>query len=286
MFVIAGVSGNTGKVVAETLLAQKQPVRVLVRDAAKGEPWKAKGAEVAVADLGDADALGRAFAGAKGAYVLAPPNMAVADFRAYQRATVDAIVKGVEKARVPHVVLLSSVGAQHASGTGPIAALHDAEKRLAALPGTKLTAIRAAYFMENLAGSLGMLAQGVLSTFFPADLPVPMVATADIGKLAASVLVEGTPQSQVIELGSPVTMNDVAAALGRIVGKPVTVQVGPVEAMVGALTGFGLPQQMAELYQEMTGAIIRGHVTFEGGGHRRVQGTTSVETVLRGLLGK
>lgn len=286
MFVIAGVSGHTGKVAAETLLAQKQPVRVLVRDAAKGEPWKAKGAEVAVADLGDADALARAFAGAKGAYVLAPPNMAVADFRAYQRATVDAIVKGVEKARLPHVVLLSSVGAQQASGTGPIVALHDAEKRLAALPGTKLTAIRAAYFMENLAGSLGMLEQGSLMSFFPADSAFPMVATVDIGKLVASVLVEGTQQSQVIELGSPVSMNDAAAALGRILGKPIGVQVAPVEAMAGALTGFGVPQQVAELYQEMTGAIIRGHVAFEGGGHRRVHGTTPIETVLRGLVGK
>ena len=51
MYVVAGVSGNTGSVVADTLLAQKLPVRVVVRDEAKGAPWKAKGAEVAIADL-------------------------------------------------------------------------------------------------------------------------------------------------------------------------------------------------------------------------------------------
>jgi uncharacterized protein YbjT (DUF2867 family) len=209
--------------------------------------------------------------------------MAASDFRAFQRATVDAVTRAVETARVPHVVLLSSIGAQHAEGTGPITGLHVAEKQLAAR--TKLTSLRAAYFMENLAGSLGMLEQGALASFFPADFAFPMVATQDIGRLAASLLVEGGAKSEVVELGSLVSMNDAAAALGRILGKPVRVEVAPVEAMASALVGFGLPQQMAELYQEMTGAILRGHVAFAEG-TRRVAGTTPIETVLRGLLGK
>ena len=82
--VVAGVSGNTGKIVAESLLQQKRAVKVVVRDPAKGEPWKAKGAEVAVADLGDAAALGRALKGADGAYLLIPPTFAAPDFAAYQ----------------------------------------------------------------------------------------------------------------------------------------------------------------------------------------------------------
>jgi uncharacterized protein YbjT (DUF2867 family) len=41
MFVVLGASGNTGKVVAETLLTQKKKVRVVLRDAAKGQAWKA-----------------------------------------------------------------------------------------------------------------------------------------------------------------------------------------------------------------------------------------------------
>jgi hypothetical protein len=36
MFVVVGASGNTGKVVAETLLRQKKKVRVVLHDAAKG----------------------------------------------------------------------------------------------------------------------------------------------------------------------------------------------------------------------------------------------------------
>ena len=75
MFAITGITGHTGAVVAETLLAAGKPVRVIVRDAAKGAAWKARGAEVAVADLKDAAALAQAFRGVQGAYVLSPPDL-------------------------------------------------------------------------------------------------------------------------------------------------------------------------------------------------------------------
>src|SRR4051794_21351787 len=106
-YVIAGVSGNTGSVVAASLLDAGASVKVLVRDAAKGEAWRARGAEVAVADLGDAEALAGALRGAKGAYLLVPPNLAAPSFREYQRRTGEALVEAVRRSGIPHVVLLS-----------------------------------------------------------------------------------------------------------------------------------------------------------------------------------
>jgi len=286
-YVIAGVSGHTGKVAAQTLLDAGEKVRVVVRDAAKGEAWRAKGAEVAVADLGDATALAAALAGARGAYLLLPPNLSTGDFRAYQRRTGEAIVEAVRRARTPHVALLSSVGAQHASGNGPIAGLHTLERGLGALEGTRTTAIRAAYFMENLGGSLGMLDQGVLPCFTPTNVAFEMIATRDIGRVAATALREGAKGFEVIELSAARTwsMDDAAAALSEITGKTVKAQQFPLDAMVPTLTGFGFPQDVAELYREMTEGMLRGHVAFEGG-HRRVRGETDLTTVLRGILGR
>lgn len=284
-YVIAGVSGNTGSVAANALLDAGAKVRVVVRDAAKGAPWRARGAEVAVADLGDANALTEALRGAKGAYLLVPPNMAAPDFRAYQRATGEAIVEAVRRSAVPHVVLLSSVGAQHPSGTGPIAGLHPVEKGLAALPNTASTFVRAAYFMENLGGSLGMLAQGVLPTFAPADVAFPMIATQDIGRTAAQLLREGASKTTVVELSAAkkYSMDDAAATLSTLTGRPVKAQTFPLDAMVPTLTGMGMPAQIAELYREMTGAMTSGLVAFEGT-HRTVHGPTPLETVLRALV--
>lgn len=283
-FVIAGVTGNTGKVAAAALLARGQAVRVIVRDARKGEPWMQKGAEVAVADLGDAAAMTRALAGARGAYLLVPPSVTAPSFRAYQDATVDALAAAIEATGVPHVALLSSVGAQHPGGNGPIAGLHRAEARLGAISGTRSSFIRAAYFMENLGGSLSMLPEGAIPSFLPADFAFDMIATKDIGALAASLLLEGAPATQIIDLSAgKSSMRDVASALSKIVGREISVRELPLAAVTPTFIGMGLPADLAALYQEMLAGIASGGVAF-GGGHRRVEGTTKLSVFLEGLL--
>ena len=287
MYAIAGVTGHTGSVVATTLLAQGKPVRVIVRDAAKGEAWRAKGAEVAIADLADSAALTRALTGVTGASLLLPPNgVAEVPLEAMGKVAT-SLATAVRAAAVPHVVLLSSVGAQHATGTGPIRALHVAERELAAT-GAALTAVRAAYFQENWGAAFGILAQGVLPTFVPVDLRYPQVATADIGRTIASALVEGGARGtrQVIELSGPrdYTAVEVAAALATITGKPVTAQAAPLEAVVPTFTSFGLSAPVAELYREMYAGITSGQVAWEGGSARAVRGSVELEDTLRGLL--
>ncbi len=285
MYVVTGVSGNTGSVVAETLLSQKKAVRVVVRDAAKGAPWKARGAEVAVADLRDVPALTEALRGAEGAYLLSPPDLKAKDMLAEFAERTIGVAKAVSEAKVPHVVYLSSAGAQHAEGTGPIRSTHFGEMKLAAA-APRATFVRAAYFMENWASSLGGIEAGVFPSFLAPDLRVPMVATKDIGRTAAHALVEGTPG--VIELSGPrdYTAREVAKALSGIVGKELTVQQGPEEAIVPALMSFGFSASVAGLFQEMIHGINTGHVAWEGGAAKSVRGTVAIEEVLRGLLGK
>jgi uncharacterized protein YbjT (DUF2867 family) len=288
-FAVAGVSGNTGKAAAETLLALGHQVRVIVRDAAKGEPWRAKGAEVALADLRDVGALATALEGVDGAYLLVPPLMAPG-FRAWQAEVGGALVAAAEAARANHVVFLSSIGAQHPAGTGPVAGLYPVEKALRASVAEgrikSATFLRAGYFMENLAGSLGALEQGILPGFMPVDLPIDMIASRDIGRVAAELLAQGGQGLAVVELGGPaVTLNDAAAALTEIVGRPIAAIQAPLEQMVPTLTGFGIPLELAELYAELAGAITSGHIAWEGTG-RRVLGTTPVAQVLRGVLGR
>jgi uncharacterized protein YbjT (DUF2867 family) len=289
MYAITGVSGHTGSVVADTLLAQGKPVRVVVRDAAKGEPWKAKGAEVAVASLDDRAALTRAFAGTKGAYVLLPPNPTSPDPIGANAKVTASIAAAVTAAGVPHVVLLSSIGAQHADGTGPIKTLHVAERELAAT-GAGLTAVRAAYFQENWGASLGTLESGTVYAFLPTELAFPQVATRDIGRVAAAALVEGAArgETRVIELAGPreASGEDVARALTKLVGKPVAVQTAPLDAVVPTFTGFGLSTAVADLYREMYAGIISGRVAWQGGKARAVRGSVPVEDTVAKLLGR
>ena len=286
MYVVFGVTGNTGKVVADTLLSQKKAVRVVVRDAAKGAPWKAQGAEVAVATVDDPASLEKALKGAEGAYILLPPDYGSKDNLGDKVRQVDAFAKAIPASGVKHVVLLSSIGAQHEAGTGPIKSLHAAEKRFAQT-GVPFTFLRAPYFMENFGASLGsVVSDGVLYAMF--DKKIPMIATRDIGAAAAKLLVEGPGTPNVVNLHGPgeYAPSDAAAALAKILGKPVNVVLVPEAGRVGALTAAGLTEDLAKLFAEMNAGIGKGLLVFETSGVRDAKGTTEFEAVLRGLLGK
>ncbi|MES2642280.1 MAG: NmrA family NAD(P)-binding protein [Myxococcota bacterium] len=284
MFVVTGVSGNTGSVVADRLLAAGRKVRVVVRDAAKGAPWAARGAEVAVADLGDADALAAALTGAEGAWLLVPPNVGAADVPAFQKGLVDAIVTALGRSKPGHVVFLSSVGAHLPAGTGPIVALHHAEPRIAAV-APNVTFVRAGFFMENWGGSLGALEQGIFPSFYTLDRPIDHVATADIGRVAAEALLGGPKGHQVIELAGPVAQTpvQVGAAVSALLGKDIPVVPAPIESLVPMFTSFGMSASMAGLYDEMTRSMNAGTLVFEG---TPVRGTVPVDAVLGRLLGR
>src|SRR5262249_46794593 len=72
MYAITGITGKVGGELARTLLAAGQPVRAIVRDERKGEPWAVRGCELAVAEMEDPSALTAAFLGATTVFILPP----------------------------------------------------------------------------------------------------------------------------------------------------------------------------------------------------------------------
>ena len=281
MFVIAGVTGNTGSVVANALLAKGEKVRVLVRDEKKGEPFRARGAEVAVASLEDGGAVARAVQGAKGVYALIPPDMQTEDPLGRGKRIADVWARALEGAE--HAVFLSSIGAQHPSGNGPIAMLHEAEQRLRKQP-VPVTFLRAAYFLENWGSVLGAArGDGVLPTFQKPDTLTPMVATRDIGETATQLLLDPAKAHRVVELVSEdLTATEIAAIVGKLLGRPVKPIHVAGDAIVNTLTGFGISKATAGLFREMSEGIDNGRVAWETKSITR--GNTTAETVLRTLL--
>lgn len=287
MYVVAGVTGHTGRGVAETLLAQGAKVRVIVRDAKQGEEWKQRGAEVVVGQLGDATAMAKAFSGASGAYLLVPPRYDAEDMLAVHRPLIDALAEAVRRSGVPHVVLLSSLGGELSEGTGPIRSLHYAERTLGA--ATKnITILRAGYFIENFATALPTTQGGDLRTFLTPDRAIPMVATADIGRAAAELLLDPATGTRVVEITgtSDWSPNDVARELSRILGRTITTQFAPLEAVVPAFTGMGMPRGVAELVREMVDALNKGVIHRQGPPAHRRFGQLGPGDVLKGLLEK
>ncbi|HEY4105885.1 MAG TPA: NmrA family NAD(P)-binding protein [Polyangiaceae bacterium] len=288
MYVITGASGHTGKVAAETLLAAGKKVRVIVRNAEKAKALAARGAEVIVAELHDEAALTKAFQGAEGVFLISPPDLGATDFLNDRKKLTDGYARAVKAAKVPHAVLLSSVGSQHASGTGLILTTHAAEVALreSSVPSTF---VRAAYFAENWGAAIEPAQKdGVLPSFIAASKKIPMVSALDIGRTIARVLGEGPRGVRVIELSGPVDLspNDVAAALGRVLGRELKVAEGPLDAVVPTFTSFGMSQHIAGLFRDMYEGLANGKVAWEGRNTEAMRGTISIEETFRALTGK
>ena len=285
MFVVLGATGHTGSAVVETLLNKKQSVRIVVRSADKGAGWKAKGADIAVASLDDVPALTKAFEGATGVYLMVPPNYGATAWLSDQQARMDGAAEAVKKSAVDHVVYLSSIGGQLPSGTGPIRAVHYGEGKLEGA-AKHLTILRPPYFMENWAPVIGAAkAQGGLPTFIAPPVKIPMISTNDIGRIAAEQLMAGGRGKQIVELAGPeeYSPNDVAAALGQLLGKPVTAQHAPLSAVVPTFKSFGLSEEAAKLFEEMYTAFSKGAVGYEFPA-KLVRGTVTLPEALRGMV--
>lgn len=285
MYVVAGVTGRTGAATAEALLKQGQKVRVLVRDPAKGEPWVRRHAEVAVVDLTDEAALTKALTGMTGAYLLVPPAPTATDYLADRARFTEHLVHAVKASGLKTVVLLSSVGAQHPAGTGPVVALNRAEKAFKGLTQS-VTFLRPAYFLENWAAAfMPALETGELRFFGQTHTKFPQVGAHDIGEAAASALVAAAPGTNVIELAGREnwSVEEVAAVVHALLEAPVKPVGLPVEQAKDALLAAGMNDNQATLFAELYQAMARGHLSFAHP-HGFKRGTTPLYESLKPLV--
>lgn len=285
MYVITGANGNTGKIAATKLLKAGHQVRALVRSAGKAKDLAGLGAEVVETQLEDRASFEKALSGATGLYLLSPPDLASNNFLAERAQLLESVVAAIAAAKVPHVVFLSSIGAHQPTGTGIIQSVTAGEKTLRGA-GVVSTFVRAAYFVENWGSVIPVAKQdGVLPSFLPGDLQVPMVSTADIGSLVAEALLDGARGERVLELAGPSdpTPKQVAATVSKILSKPVQLVEPPLDAVVPTFTSFGISADVAGLYRDMYAGIIEGRVAFESGKAEARRGSTSLEETLSQL---
>jgi len=265
-FVICGATGNVGSKIAEALLAAGEPVRAIGRERVRLGPLAGKGAEPWPGDIGDGAFLAKAFAGARAAFVMIPPNYDAENVRDYQRRVADAIVSALVNTRVPRVVTLSSIGAHLSEGTGPILGLHDLEIRLDhALRNAGVVHLRPAYFMENHLWSIPVIrAHGISGSPIRPDVPLPMVATKDIADAAARLLRDGTFAAHSIRylLGPrDLTLSEATRILGEAIGNPGLKYVQfPEDEARKAMAGMGMSASVVEAMLEMQRGFNAGKI--------------------------
>lgn len=223
-YAIMGASGLIGHILCQELLKRGHKVRAIGRNEDKLNELKAKGAETAFVDFTSAAGLSTAFKGAKAVFSFMPPGYFAEGFAVYQDTVSEAIVQALKKSNTTHVLNLSSIGANLDKGTGPILEFYHHEKRMDALSDVNIVHLRPSYLMEILQLSIPFIKKtGTNGSALRGDIPIPMVATRDIGFKAAQILdTLDFKGHTVFEFTGPGawTLQEATTIIGKAIGKP------------------------------------------------------------------
>ena len=280
MYLVMGITGKVGGSTARHLLKQGKHVRALVRDREKAAKWADQGVELVEGDWHDATAIAAALKGVEGAFVMLPVEWAPSpDFRE-AKSVIANYVEALTNAVPPRVVALSSMGADRTSRLGMITGLALLEQSFRNLT-SPIAFVRAGGFFENFLFGLQAAQGGTLPVFYnPTNRKSTMVASDDIGAEVATLLT-GPAWSghRVIELGSMVSADEVAAQLGEVLKLNVEAFALPRAAWADAFQQFGVPKSHTGPAEEMYESVNAGWMDLGVTGTEHVAGTTSARDV-------
>jgi uncharacterized protein YbjT (DUF2867 family) len=263
-FAIMGATGHIGHNLTEELLKKGHKIRALGRDKHKLQELKAKGAEIIAGDFTDINLLTKAFQGCHAIFAFIPPGYTADDMEVLRDKTAEATVQAIAKAKISHVLNLSSIGAHLSSGTGPIKELHYQEERLNMIPNINVLHFRPAFFLENLFSILPSIKSGNVAMSLKGDLPIHMIATRDIALKVAELL--GALKftgSTVFEFVGPqeITMTEAVKVIGKAIGKPdLKYTQLSYEQDEKRMIDSGMKHQIAHLMVEMWRAFNEGKI--------------------------
>jgi uncharacterized protein YbjT (DUF2867 family) len=239
-FTVVGATSDTGRVVQRLLEEAGHSVRPVAR-------------RYGVA-LDDAAGLAQAFAGAWGAYLMMPFDLAAPDLHARERELCSNFAQALRGAGLRRVVVLSGLSADLKRGSSLGAAL--LEDAIGPLGIPEVVFLRAGWFMENFAKGLdfaGQAASGIFATPFRADRPLPMVSAEDVGRRAAELLMSDEPGERIQELlgARDYTMADAAAVMSEARGGAgVQYQQVPLQDARTGMVAAGMSESFAEAVLE------------------------------------
>jgi uncharacterized protein YbjT (DUF2867 family) len=222
-------------------------------------------------------------------HFMVPPNVGSPDYRGFQSQAGDAAAVALEAARVRYAVVLSSYGAQHASGCGPISGLHPVEQRLNRVKGLNVLHLRAGYFMENTLPQIDAIKNfGAMMGPVKADAVLPMIATKDIAAAAADALLKldfSGHETRELQGQRDLNYAEVAKIIGAAIGKPdLAYTQAPREQVAPVLQSIGFSQDFTQLFLEMCAAINDGRVVGLEPRSARNTTPTSFETFVKAVF--
>jgi uncharacterized protein YbjT (DUF2867 family) len=283
MHIITGATGHIGSAVAETLLNNEQKVLIITRSEEKGKEWKLKGAEVAIVDVNDSEALHEVFKKGKRLFLLNPPAAPDTDMIEEERRTLHSMLRALQNTNIEKVVAESTYGAHPGEGAGDLNVLYEMEQGLKEL-NIPVSIIRGAYYMSNWDMQLELAAKtGMVRSLYPVGFKIPMAAPRDIGEFAAKLMMEPVTEAGLhyVEGPEPYSPAEVAEAFGEMLHKRVEAVETPQSQWIPTLEKMGFSHKAAMAMAKMTQIVLQQNYEMADSPTR---GRTSLRKYIRNLV--
>jgi NAD(P)H dehydrogenase (quinone) len=257
MITVTAATGRYGRLVIDALLSRGVPASEIVaavRDPQRASDIAAKGVQVREADYDRPETLVPAFEGAD-KLLLVPSAVFGQRYPQMQRAVNAAVEAGVG-------LLLYASFVNTDTSTLRLGEEHKQTEALIRASGLPYVLLRNGAYTELYAGELGDLEYALMSGVMIGSAGEGKISGAsrkDLAEAAAVVLTRDGQDGKVYELGGTAfTMADLAATIGRHVGKPMVYQDLSVDEYAKALAAGGVPEDFAWLLADTSFAITRG----------------------------
>lgn len=230
---VIGVTGRQGGAVAKQLLQHGFEVRGLTRDPSKpvAQEMQRRGAQLVTGDMDSAAVVKGAMNNARGVFSV-QNTWEVGIGREVREGT---IVADAAKDLGVEVFVYSSVGgAERQTGIPHFESKWTIEEHIRSI-GLKAAVFRPVYFMDNLLqpDMKQAIQSGVLAFGLPPDVPLQMIAVADIGFFESRPFLNPDQWlGKELEIaGDELTMPQVAEALSRVLGHKVEYRQLPLDVI-------------------------------------------------------
>lgn len=259
-YVITGSLGNISKPVVASLVKAGHEVAVITSNAARVKDIEALGAKALVGSIQDQAFLDNALKGAEVVYTMIPPVWQTNDWRATQREFARSYTEAIKANHIKYIVNLSSIGADVPEGVGPVTGLYEFEQMLNEIPGLNVKHLRPSFFYPNFLAQIGLIKQaGIMGANYGKE-KLFLVHPKDIAAAAEEELLKlnFTGSSVRYIIGDERTGQEIAAALGKAIGKDLNWVEFTDDQQLQGLLGAGLAPSIANGYTEMGNAIRTG----------------------------
>jgi uncharacterized protein YbjT (DUF2867 family) len=280
MILVTGATGKVGQQLIQALQAKGAPFRALARSEASAQALAAKRIETVRGDLADPASLAIALKGVDKLFLLSSaPRFDGIEI---------PVIQAVKAAGVRHVVKLSALGVQ-ADSSSPLLRAHARIERFLEDSGLAFTILRPTFFSQNWAAFYAQSIKAGQPVYANAgDARLGWIDTRDIAAVAAAALTEAGHEGRIYDLTGPeaLTYAEVAARLGKLLGRDVTYVAVPDAAAYQAMTGMGFDPWYAYGMTTLNQGVRRGAADVLTGTVELVTGKapTGIETLLKESL--